>query len=76
LYARSTVSVMLSSKMTLERCAACWMLSVVLVVMFPSISVSCSAADQVRAGHQPQDRKDAGLEVPPSTLARADEVIE
>jgi hypothetical protein len=34
------------------------------------------AADQVRADHQPQDRQDAGLTVPPTQLATADEVIE
>ena len=33
-------------------------------------------ADQVRVGHQPQDRQGARLNVPPSLLARADEVIE
>jgi hypothetical protein len=43
-YARSTVSVILSSKTILERCAAFWMLSVVLVVIFSSISMSYSAA--------------------------------
>ena len=34
------------------------------------------AGDQVRAGHQPEDRQDARPHVPPTLLAIADEVIE
>ena len=34
------------------------------------------AADEVRTGDQPQDRQGARPQVPPSLLARADEVIE
>jgi putative tryptophan/tyrosine transport system substrate-binding protein len=35
-----------------------------------------SAADQIRTGHQPQDRQGLGLTVPETLLATADEVIQ
>jgi hypothetical protein len=34
------------------------------------------ATENIRASHQPQDRKVLGSDVPPLLLAQADEVIE
>jgi hypothetical protein len=39
-----------------------------------AVPLAGAAADQVRVGHQPQDRE--GLTVPDKLLALADEVIE
>ena len=37
---------------------------------------TCPAADEIRAGDQPQDRKRASIAIPASILLRANEVIQ